>query len=409
MTRDIRNKASAEGADGGSPVFLLAAAEPSGDQLGAALIDGLRSINPNTKFIGCGGEAMAARGFRSEFRIDALGVFGPVDSFRVVPAALRMAARLKRLAEQNRPQCAVLIDSWAFSELVVNKIRAASPKTALVKYVTPQVWASRPGRADRLARKFDYAMTVLPFEPEIFHKLGLPADYVGNPIFQAAAARKGDAATFRARRNLGSRPALLILPGSRRGELRRLLPVYRGAVARLANRIHGLAVFMAPAPNVASLARELIADWPTPPVLIEAEEKHDAIAAANAALATSGTVTTELALAGAPMVVAYKIGPLAAPIVRHFLEAKYVTIMNILLDREAAPEFLQEKCRPELIADSLFALLTNEKLRNAQIAAQAEFSRRLELGDAPAGLRAARALSDYLESRERKSAEPVRP
>lgn len=408
MTRDSRNKVADDGAVRRPPVFLLAAAEPSGDLLGAALMDGLRSINPDTEFIGCGGEAMAARGFTSEFPIDALGVFGPVDSFRIVPTALRMAAKLKRLAAQKRPHCAVLIDSWAFSELVVKKIGAASPKTALVKYVTPQVWASRPGRAERLARKFDYAMTVLPFEPEIYRKLGLPADYVGNPLFQAAAARKGDGAAFRARRNLGARPALLILPGSRRNELRRLLPVYRDTVARLADRVDGLAAFMAPAPNMASLARDLIADWPTPPALIDADEKHDAIAAAGAALATSGTVTTELALAGAPMVVAYRIGPLAAPIVRHFLKAKYITIMNILLDREAAPEFLQENCRPELIAEALFGLLTNEKLRDAQIAAQAEFSRRLEIGDAPAGFRAAKALSDFLAARERKSAAPAR-
>jgi lipid-A-disaccharide synthase len=301
-------------------------------------------------------------------------------------------------AVKTKPDAVVVIDSPDFTHRVARAIKKCDPSIHTVDYVAPQVWASRAYRAKAMAHYFDLVLALFPFEVPFFEKYGLKAAFVGHPVIERAAKVTGGGA-LRARLGIGAETPLLgLLPGSRTSEIRFILPEFRKAVEILARKIPDLVTVLPTVPHVAAKVRAATADWPTPLHIVEGDaDKYAAFDAADVALAASGTVTAELALAHTPMVVGYKVGGLTFFLSKFLMTVTHITLINILLEREAVPEFLQSRCTPENLAAAVEGLFRDAGAREAQVAAMKEFGRRLGEGDEPPSLRAARVLLEFVD------------
>lgn len=376
--------------------LMLVCGEPSGDRLGAELMAGLKALRPDVRVVGVGGPAMAEQGLKSLFPLDDTAVMGLREVVPRVPAILRRVREAAEYAMRLSPDAVVLIDSPDFTHRIAQRLKRAAPQLRTANYAPPQVWASRSYRARKMARYFDLVLALLPFEPAFFEKNGLKAVFVGHPVIERAALMKGGE-ELRARLEIApAAPLLTVLPGSRMNEVRLLLPPFRDAVRILRERIPGLVCVLPVVDHVAGFVRAHTQDWPSPLHLVEGErDKFAAFNAADAALAASGTVTTELALAGTPMVVAYRLGLLTYALVRPFVNVRFITLANILLDRPAVPEFVQSACTAEVLAAALTPLLADENARHAQQRELAEAVVKLGLGGEHPSRRAAHALLDF--------------
>jgi lipid-A-disaccharide synthase len=387
---------------------MLAAVEPSADQIGASLLAVLKEAAPTATFTGCGGPMMEREGFKSLFPTEPFSVMGALDVLRVAPLAMQRARELADIAAAHRIDVAVFIDGWAFSRLATTRLRKFSPSTTSIKLVAPQVWASRPQRVKFVKRYFDGVLTLLPFEPPFFRREGVRAEFVGNPNFQAAWRARGNEASFRARHRLGDAPLLGVLLGSRRHEVARLAKPFGEAVALLAKEVPGLRVVSPLVPAVAELARRKMRDWPGDPVFVGGEEKYDAMAAADVALAASGTASTELAINRTPMVVGYKVDPATALWARRVKTTPYASIVNVVADRFVIPEFIQENCVGALIAPALEALFNDPSTYVEQAAAFDLILKELGVdGPSAAALAAARVIDWAYLGRKRAIALPL--
>ncbi|MBM3555605.1 MAG: lipid-A-disaccharide synthase [Alphaproteobacteria bacterium] len=371
--------------------IMIVAAEPSGDVLGARLLEALRASGPAVTAIGVGGPRLAAQGLASLFPYDELAVMGLAEVVPKIPAIFRRIAETEALARNERPDAVITIDSPDFSFRVARRL--ASAGMPLIHYVAPTVWAWRPDRARKIARYYDRLLALLPFEPPWFERVGLPCDFVGHPVIESGADR-GDGMGFRARHDIaGDTPILVVLPGSRRGEIRRLISPFGEAVARLATERPVLRVVIPTLGHLMPELRAATASWAGTPILVEGDrEKYDAFAAAQGAIAASGTVALELALAGLPHLVAYRMNPLTYAAVKAVVKVRHANLVNLLLDREVVPEFLQWHCRPERLAEGAARLMFDPGARAAQRAAFAEAIRALGQGGDPPSRRAASAL-----------------
>ncbi len=379
--------------------LMLVCGEPSGDALGAQLMAGLKTLAPGRiSFTGVGGLAMAREGLESLYPLDTTAVMGLREVVPAIPAILRRVKQAVEFAVTTKPDAVVVIDSPDFTHRVARSIKKRTPSIPTVDYVAPQVWASRAYRAKAMASYFDLVLALFPFEVPFFEKFGLKAAFVGHPVIERAAKVSGGD-VLRARLGIApDAPLLALLPGSRTSEIRFILPVFHGAVSLLAGLIPGLVTVLPTVPHVADKVRAATADWPTPLHILEGEaDKYAAFDAANVALAASGTVTAELALAHTPMVVGYRVGGLTYFLSRFLMTVKYITLINILLDREAVPEFLQGRATPENLAPAVAKLFGDDSARGAQIEAMKDFGRLLGEGDEPPSLRAARVLLDFVE------------
>lgn len=380
---------------------MLVAAEASGDDRGAALIRALRSrIGPDVRFVGVGGANMAREGVRSPFDIAQLSILGLVEGLL---AYRRVVARVKdtvALAESEKPDVVVLIDSWGFTLRVAQALRRLHPSLPLVKYVGPQVWASRPGRARTLAATVDLLLSIHAFDAPYFEKEGLKTVFVGNGALALdfSAADPGGL-----RQRLGIRedaPVLLVLPGSRPGEIKRVLPAFEGAVKRLKAARPNLEVIVPAASTVAEAVRARVAGWPFRAHVIEDDaDKLSAMKAADVALACSGTVTTELALAGCPLVVGYRLSPLTYLLLKPIIRTPYITLLNIAAQSFIAPELVQGACNPERLAAEVERLLASESQRQAQRDAQFAALDQMGRGGADPAVTAAGAILEILSGR----------
>jgi lipid-A-disaccharide synthase len=352
----------------GGRIFLVAA-EPSGDELGADLVRVLKARDPWLEFAGVGGRAMAQAGVASAFDIADLAILGLVEGLRAYPRVVRRAQETAEAAHAFDPDVCVLIDSWGFTLRVAQRLRLETPRARLVKYVGPQVWATRPGRAKTLAAAVDHLVCIHDFEAPFYAPFGLPVTVAGHPA--VGRAKAGNPAAFRARQSLApDAKVLLVLPGSRRSELKRVGPTIVAAAARLAREIEGLVPVVVAAETVAEGARTLSQSIPGVRI-IDAAERDDAFAAATAAIAASGTVTTEVGLQGAPVVVGYKLGWITWALARAFLlKSRYVTLMNVAAGREVAPEFIQTRFSVENLVRATMPLLTDPAARAKQVEAQ---------------------------------------
>src|SRR5665647_394862 len=290
-----------------SPHVFLVAGEESGDRLGAALIAAIRRRSPGARFSGVGGAHMAAEGVASPFRLGDLAIMG----FAAIPASLpKILRRIRETAAAvvaARPDILVIIDSPEFTHRVARRVRAAAPNIPIIDYVCPSVWAWRPGRARTMRAYVDHVLALLPFEPAALQRLGgPPCTFVGHPLGERVAQLRPNA--DEARRRLADPPLLLVLPGSRAGEIRRMAGVFGDAVALVAERVGALEVVVPAVPRLNEAVRAAIASWRVPArIVTEPAAKDAAFRNARAALSKSGTSTLELAVAGVPMVAAYKV------------------------------------------------------------------------------------------------------
>ncbi|MGD9615172.1 MAG: lipid-A-disaccharide synthase [Alphaproteobacteria bacterium] len=353
-----------------APFLFIIAGEPSGDALGAALIRALRErTGAGLRVAGIGGEQMRAQGVDSMVPLSELAVAGLAEVLPHAPRLLRRINETVAAIRELRPDAVVTIDSSGFCWRVAHRLRRRGETLPLIAYVAPMVWAWRPGRARHMARWYDHVLTLLPFEPPYFEKVGLAASHVGHPVVESGAGH-GDAARFRLAHGIGEDTLVLtVLPGSRGGEVRRLMPVFREALDRL-DRLLG--PFRVAVPTVATVAETVAAgtaDWPGRPIVLRGrEEKYDAFAASRAALAASGTVALELALAGVPMAVAYRLNPLTEALLDRILKVRQVNLINLLLGEALVPEHLRRDCTPEKLARSLVMLIRDERVRSAHLA-----------------------------------------
>ena len=340
--------------------IMLVAAEASGDALGAGLARALRvRLGQGVSFVGIGGPRMAAEGVVSPFDIAELSILGWIEGLRAYRTVRRRVAETAALAAREQPDAVVLIDSWGFTIRVAEAIRAARPDVPLIKYVGPQVWASRPGRARTLARAVDHLLALYSFDAPWFEREGLPTTVVGSSALHVDMGG-ADGAAFRARRGVTpDAKLLLILPGSRPAEIARMTPVYEATVKRLKTQDPGLEVAVVAAGTVSKDVVGRVSAWPFRVHVVDEAEKYDAMRAATAALATSGTVSTELALAGAPMVIAYKIGGVSYQLMKRLVTAEHITLFNIAAGARIAPEFIQGEASAENLAAAVGRLLND--------------------------------------------------
>jgi lipid-A-disaccharide synthase len=361
----------------------------------------LKSIEGNSiKIFGVGGRAMAAEGLHTFFPLDDTAVMGLREVVPKIPIILRRVREVCDVALATRPDAVVLIDSPDFTHRIARRLKRLDPTIRTIDYVAPQVWASRAYRARAMARNFDLLLALLPFEPPFFEKYGLHTVFVGHPVIERAKMMTGGKEL---RRRLGislDAPMLVVLPGSRSSEIRFILPIFRDAVAEVARRVPGLVTVLPTVPHVALSVREGTRDWPAPLHILEGDaDKFAAFNAASVALAASGTVTTELALARTPMVVAYRVGWLTFSLVRPLILLPLITLVNLLLNRRAVPEFLQAAASPHALANEVVSLLTNKKAAEEQRVDLDQAAKMLgEGGEAPSR-RAARAILEFVKTK----------
>jgi len=374
-------------------LVYLVAAEPSGDTFAAEIVDALRARAPALEFAGIGGHALGEKGIESPIDTAPLSIVGLLDGLKVYREVLALADAAVDDIVARRPDQVLLVDSWGFMIRVAERLKARAPDIHVTKVIGPQVWATRPGRAAKLARVVDAVLCIHDFERPFYEGLDVDTHVIGNPALGRNIT--GNAAAFRSRAGVNDRtPIVTVLPGSRSSEMRRVAPALIDAAHRLREADGDLVLAIAPSASVADqLDLGPLDGAGNLHILTEESERHDAIAASDLVLACSGTVTTEVGLLGAPVIVAYKLGWVTWAIARSFLyKADHITLMNLAAGNEIAPEFVQTRCRGELIAETAARLLASPERRLRQVAGQNEALSRMGVGGKPAAER----VADYV-------------
>jgi lipid-A-disaccharide synthase len=376
------------------PHVFLVAGEESGDRLGAALIAAIRRHRPDARFSGVGGAHMAGEGVASLFALGDLAIVGVGAIATSLPKILGRISATAEAVIAAKPDVLVIIDSPEFTHRVARKVRARAQAIPIVDYVCPSVWAWRSGRARAMRAYVDHVLALLPFEPAAMQKLGgPPCTFVGHPLSERVDALRPNAEE--ARRRLSDPPLLLVLPGSRASEIRRMAGVFGDAVALLSTRVGALDVVVPAVPRLAEAVRAAVASWRGPArIVTEGAAKDAAFRTARAALSKSGTSTLELAVAGVPMVAAYKVSLLEEWIGRAFIRVPSYILANLVLGENVVPEFLQYLCTPESLSGSLLPLLSDTPERARQLAAFGRLDTLMEIGKAAPSNRAAAVVLD---------------
>jgi lipid-A-disaccharide synthase len=370
-------------------IFLIAT-EESGDRLGARLMKVLRQrLGDAVRFEGIGGGAMAREGLTSLFPIEELSIMGLAAVVKQLPMILRKIRETAAAVTQASPDILVIIDSPDFTHRVARRVRARDPSIPIIDYVSPSVWAWRPGRARAMCAYVDHVLALLPFEPEAYRRLhGPPCSYVGHPLTEQIATLR-PSADEQARR-AAPPPVLLVLPGSRRSEVRHHMAIFGATLGRLQAEGVAFELILPTMPHLADAVREGAANWPVQPrIVIGEQEKRAAFRIAKAALAKSGTVTLELALAGVPMVTAYRTGAIEAWILLRVINVSSVILANLVVGENVVPEFLQRDCAPEKLSGALRDVLEDSPLRRRQVEAFAKLDAIMSTGSATPSMRAA--------------------
>ena len=381
------------------PHIMLVAGEPSGDALGGEMMEALLSeTGGRIRITGVGGPNMIGHGLSSVFPMSDTSVMGPREVIPRLPLILRRMRETAAFAIAEKPDVLVIIDSPDFTHMVAKRVHRRAPHIKIANYVSPSVWAWRQGRARAMAKYINRVLALLPFEPDFFRSQAhLDCVYVGHPAIERIPA-EGEGARFRALHNIGAdTPVLLVLPGSRTNEVKRLVGLFGDTAARLAAQIPGLKIVLPTVPHVRHLVEEAVKKWSVPVILVEGEaDKRAAFAAATAALAASGTVSLELGLARVPMVIAYKIDLIAAYMVSRLMRVPSVVVVNLILDRPSVREFLQFDATVANLAAAVTPLLTDTPARARAIADLDDLRRIMGVGGPRPSLLAARAVLEML-------------
>ncbi len=378
--------------------IYLIAGEPSGDALGAALMAGLKELAPDVEFVGIGGAKMTAEGLESLFPMQELSVMGLLEVLPKLPKLFRRRDEAAAHVLAERPDALITIDSQDFCLRVARKVKAAAD-IPTIHYVAPTVWAWRPERAEKMAHVIEHVLALFPFEPEHMTRAGMSCDFVGHPIVAEPQASAEEVAAFKAARGEG--PLILTLPGSRRSEVTRLAPIFGAALKQVVATYPNARVVVPSVGAIAEQVQGFVKDWPGAPEVIvdDPDAKRAAFAAADVALAASGTVSLELAAADTPMVIAYDMNWLTRLIMKRKLLIDTVTLVNLVSQTRYVPEYLGPDCKPDAIADALIAILEDEGAREEQSSAASVTMRRLGRGGEDPGLRAARSVLEFLAKR----------
>ena len=375
--------------------LFLIAGEPSGDRLGAALMQGLKSLHPGVTFEGVGGPLMQAEGMTSLFPMEELSIMGIAEILPKYFALKRRIAETAQAVLAANPAAMITIDSPDFCLRVAAIVKPARADIRTVHYVAPSVWAWRPGRAAKMAKVIDHVLALLPFEPPYMTAAGMTCDFVGHPVVAEPLATPDEAARMQ-----GDGPLILALPGSRKTEVTRLAPVIGETLAMIKAVHPDLRVALPTVRHIAPLVRDLSKDWPVTPQIIEDPAlKRAAFAAADVALAASGTVSLELAANSCPMVIAYDMNRITYWLMRRAALIDTATLVNLVSETRVVPEFLGDRCRADLIAPALLSLLEDG---SSQIEAMRLTMQRLGQGGEPPGLRAARSVLNVVASEHRR-------
>ena len=370
-----------QGRDPKRRIFLIAT-EESGDRLGSALMKVLRQrLGDGVQFVGVGGRTMAREGLETLFPIEELSIVGFAAVIQQLPKILKLIRRTAEAVIEAAPDALVIIDSPDFTHRVARKVRAKNPAIPVVDYVSPSVWAWRPGRARAMLGYVDHVLGLLPFEPEEYRRLGgPPCSYVGHPLVEQLPSLRPNAEE-QARRD-AEPPVLLVLPGSRRSEIRHHLGVFGATLGQLLADGRAFELILPTMPHLEATVREGTASWPLKPRIVVGEnEKRAVFRIAHAALAKSGTVTLELALSGIPMVTAYRVGSMEAFILRRAIRVSSVILANLVLGEDVITEYLQEECIPEKLAPALTAILADTPLRKRQVEAFSRLDQIMSTGN----------------------------
>ena len=373
----------------GRRIFLIAT-EESGDRLGAALMKVLRQrLGDAVRFEGVGGPSMAREGLASLFPMEELSIIGFAGVVKQLPKVLRLIRQTVSAVLRARPDVLVIIDSPDFTHRVAKRVRARDPAIPIVDYVSPSVWAWRPGRARAMRGYIDHVLALLPFEPNEYGRLrGPPCSYVGHPLTEQIRTLRPDIEEQKRRDQ--TPPVLLVLPGSRRSEIGHHAKIFGEALGRLQAEGVAFELILPTMPRLADMVRQSVKDWSvTPRIVADEQERRAAFRIAHAALAKSGTVTLELALAGVPMITAYRVGAAEAWILRRAIKANSVILANLVLGENVIPEFLQQDCTPEKLVGALREILSDSPLRRRQVEAFARIGDIMSTGNLPPSVRAA--------------------
>jgi lipid-A-disaccharide synthase len=346
----------------------LVAGEASGDLLGSRLMEAIRAKTPDVEFHGVGGSKMKAQGLSSLFPFEELSIFGIAEVILHIPRIFELIRETFEDIRSKQPDMVITIDSPGFTFRLAERL-AEHKQTQTIKrvhYVAPTVWAYKPQRAKWVARIFHHMLLLLPFEPPYFEAENLPCTFVGHPVAWEWK-QKGSGDRFRSNHHVSRDcPLLCMLPGSRKGELNRLLPIFEQTVLLLSKKIPGITPVIVAATAMEAHTRAMCKSWKITPIIVSESEKKDAFAASNIALAKSGTVALELPLAGVPTLVTYKVSAYTAWALKRMLKIKFANLINLLLDLEVIPEMLQDKCKPDLLAEKLHALYQDATIQHMQ-------------------------------------------
>lgn len=380
--------------------IYLIAGEPSGDLLGSRFMRAMKAKNPNVEFLGVGGESMEREGLKSLFDISDLAIMGLAEVVPSIPKVLRLIKQTVTDIEQNKPDVIMTIDSWSFGARVQKKIRKKKLGIPQVHYVAPQVWAWKKKRARTMYKYVDLLLTLLPQEPKYFTPYNLDAVCVGHPVIESQVV-SGDADAFRKQYNIEKDKTIIsVLPGSRHNEVALLLPVFLESAKLLLQKNEDLHFVIPTVKTVAERVKKMCEGTKLPITIVEDEiTRYGAFKASSAAIAASGTVALELAIAGVPHIVGYKVSPFSAWLVKHFLHIQFVNLSNIILGREIIPEVLQERCIPVNIALYIQGLLNKDSWYEKQIEGFAKVRQLLGMGEQTPSERACEIICDLIDSK----------
>ena len=376
-------------ANAGRRIFLIAT-EESGDRLGANLMKILRQrLGDAVRFEGVGGQAMAREGLASLFPIEELSIMGLAAVVQQLPKILGLIRTTVTAVTAASPDILVIIDSPDFTHRVARRVRARDPSIPIVDYVSPSVWAWRPGRARAMRAYVDHVLALLPFEPEEYRRLnGPPCSYVGHPLTEQIASLRPKPAEQKRRDE--APPVLLVLPGSRRSEIRHHMAVFGATLDRLHAEGVAFELVLPTMPHLKEAVTEGVRNWKVAPrIVIGEQEKRAAFRIARAALAKSGTVTLELAISGVPMVTAYRVGAVEAWIMRRAIKVSSVILANLVIGDNVVPEYLQQDCTPENLSRAVREVLDDTPMRRRQLEAFAGIDSIMSTGNQPPSVRAA--------------------
>jgi len=387
----------------GRKIFLIAT-EESGDRLGATLMKVLRQRLGDAVLVeGVGGQSMAREGLQSLFPIEELSIMGLAAVVKQLPMILRRIRETATAVTETSPDILVIIDSPDFTHRVARRVRARDPSIPIIDYVSPSVWAWRPGRARAMCAYVDHVLALLPFEPEEYRRLrGPPCSYVGHPLVEQIGTLRPSAEEQK--RRLEPPPVLLVLPGSRRGEIRHHMAVFGETLSRLRDEGAAFELILPTMLHLQEAVVEGVRSWRVAPRIVVGEkEKKAAFRIARAAFVKSGTATLELALAGVPMVAAYKAGAVETWIVRSMIHLNSVILANLVMGENVVPEFIQRDCTAENLLPALHDILADSPLRRRQVEAFARIDAIMSTGKQPPSVRAA----DIVLATMRKTRRPI--